>query len=97
MEYSCVYVLRVTERVALLCLQMTYVQAISGRGGWPMSVWLTPDLKPIYGGTYYPLRDVFQVGGHRSHHSRSDILSFVQTMLSPQNNHIWIALMQNVQ
>lgn len=35
-------------------LQMTFVQATTGGGGWPMSVWLTPDLKPFYGGTYYP-------------------------------------------
>jgi hypothetical protein len=35
-------------------LQMTFVQATTGGGGWPMSVWLTPELKPIYGGTYYP-------------------------------------------
>src|SRR3954471_22754502 len=33
---------------------MTFVQATTGSGGWPMSVWLTPDLKPFYGGTYYP-------------------------------------------
>lgn len=33
---------------------MTFIQAISGRGGWPMSVFLTPDLKPIFGGTYFP-------------------------------------------
>ena len=33
---------------------MTFVQATTGGGGWPMSVWLTPDLKPFYGGTYFP-------------------------------------------
>jgi uncharacterized protein YyaL (SSP411 family) len=33
---------------------MLFVQATTGGGGWPMSVWLTPDLKPFYGGTYYP-------------------------------------------
>ncbi|HWQ10563.1 MAG TPA: thioredoxin domain-containing protein, partial [Holophaga sp.] len=33
---------------------MGAVQAIAGRGGWPMSVWLAPDLKPFYGGTYFP-------------------------------------------
>ncbi|RKO95128.1 DUF255-domain-containing protein, partial [Caulochytrium protostelioides] len=33
---------------------MTFVQTLTGRGGWPMSVWLTPELQPIYGGTYYP-------------------------------------------
>ena len=30
------------------------LQATSGGGGWPMSVWLTPDLRPIVGGTYFP-------------------------------------------
>jgi len=33
------------------------VQATQGGGGWPMSVWLTPDLKPIVGGTYFPPED----------------------------------------
>ena len=33
---------------------MTFVQATTGSGGWPMSVWLTPQLEPFYGGTYYP-------------------------------------------
>ena len=36
---------------------MTYVQALTGGGGWPMSVFLTPDLQPIYGATYLPPRD----------------------------------------
>jgi uncharacterized protein len=36
---------------------MTAVQAMTGSGGWPMSVWLTPDLKPFYGGTYFPPED----------------------------------------
>lgn len=42
------------ERPDLDELYMTAVQAIAGRGGWPMSVWLTPDLEPFYGGTYFP-------------------------------------------
>jgi uncharacterized protein YyaL (SSP411 family) len=33
---------------------MSFVQATTGSGGWPMSVFLTPDLKPFYGGTYFP-------------------------------------------
>ncbi len=33
---------------------MTFVQASTGGGGWPMSVFLTPDLKPFFGGTYFP-------------------------------------------
>jgi uncharacterized protein len=36
---------------------MAAVQAMSQRGGWPMSVWLTPERKPFYGGTYFPPRD----------------------------------------
>ncbi|MGH9175147.1 MAG: thioredoxin domain-containing protein, partial [Vicinamibacterales bacterium] len=35
-------------------MYMTFVQATTGSGGWPMSVWLTPDLEPFYGGTYFP-------------------------------------------
>jgi len=42
------------ERPDLDEIYMDAVQAISGRGGWPMSVWLLPDLSPFYGGTYYP-------------------------------------------
>ncbi len=33
---------------------MTFVQATTGSGGWPMSVWLDPNLKPFFGGTYFP-------------------------------------------
>jgi uncharacterized protein YyaL (SSP411 family) len=42
------------ERPDVDLTYMTYVQAASGHGGWPMSVFLTPELKPFYGGTYYP-------------------------------------------
>jgi uncharacterized protein YyaL (SSP411 family) len=42
------------ERPDVDRVYMTTVQALTGHGGWPMSVWLTPDLKPFYGGTYFP-------------------------------------------
>jgi hypothetical protein len=42
------------ERPDIDRIYMTYVQASTGSGGWPMSVWLTPDLKPFVGGTYFP-------------------------------------------
>ncbi len=42
------------ERPDLDDLYMDAVQTLTGRGGWPMSVWLTPDLQPFYGGTYFP-------------------------------------------
>ena len=46
------------ERPDVDKVYMTYVQAVTGRGGWPLSVWLTPDLKPFYGGTYFPPKDL---------------------------------------
>src|SRR5580693_4541734 len=42
------------ERPDIDRVYMTFVQATTGAGGWPMSVWLTPDRKPIFGGTYFP-------------------------------------------
>ncbi len=45
------------ERPDVDRVYMTYVQATSGGGGWPMSVFLTPDLKPFFGGTYFPPED----------------------------------------
>ena len=42
------------ERPDLDEIYMLATQLISGSGGWPMSVWLTPDLQPFYAGTYFP-------------------------------------------
>jgi len=42
------------ERPDVDRIYMTFVQASTGGGGWPMSVFLTPDLKPFFGGTYFP-------------------------------------------
>ncbi len=42
------------ERPDVDRIYMSYVQAATGSGGWPMSVWLTPDLHPFVGGTYFP-------------------------------------------
>jgi uncharacterized protein YyaL (SSP411 family) len=42
------------ERPDLDQIYMNAVQLITGRGGWPMSVFLTPDLQPFFGGTYWP-------------------------------------------
>ncbi|MDQ8203381.1 thioredoxin domain-containing protein [Pelagicoccus sp. SDUM812003] len=51
------------ERPDIDRIYMSYVQSTTGRGGWPMSVWLTPDLEPFYGGTYFPPEDRYgQVG-----------------------------------
>ena len=45
------------ERPDVDRVYMSFVQAVTGHGGWPLSVWLTPDLKPFYGGTYFPPED----------------------------------------
>ncbi|MEO5926183.1 MAG: thioredoxin domain-containing protein [Bryobacteraceae bacterium] len=42
------------ERPDLDRIYMLFVQSATGSGGWPMSVWLTPDAKPFFGGTYFP-------------------------------------------
>ena len=42
------------ERPDVDRIYMNFVQASTGSGGWPMSVWLAPDLKPFHGGTYFP-------------------------------------------
>jgi uncharacterized protein YyaL (SSP411 family) len=52
-HFVCIKVDR-EERPDVDRIYMTFVQATTGGGGWPMSVWLTPDRKPFYGGTYFP-------------------------------------------
>jgi len=42
------------ERPDVDKIYMTFVQAMTGQGGWPLNVFLSPDLKPFYGGTYWP-------------------------------------------
>ena len=42
------------ERPDIDQIYMSAVQAMTGQGGWPMSVFLTPDGRPFYGGTYFP-------------------------------------------
>jgi uncharacterized protein YyaL (SSP411 family) len=52
-DFVCVKVDR-EERPDVDRVYMAFVQATTGSGGWPMSVWLTPRLEPFYGGTYFP-------------------------------------------
>ena len=52
-DFVCIKVDR-EERPDIDRIYMTAVQATTGSGGWPMSVWLTPDLKPFFCGTYFP-------------------------------------------
>jgi len=74
-HFVCIKVDR-EERPDLDSVYMDAVQAITGRGGWPLSVFLTPDLKPFFGGTYFP-HDAFLelVGKIHSvfHERRADV------------------------
>ncbi|MEW6049669.1 MAG: thioredoxin domain-containing protein [Candidatus Zixiibacteriota bacterium] len=45
------------QRPDLDQIYMTFTQAMTGSGGWPMSIFLTPDLKPFFAGTYFPPDD----------------------------------------
>jgi uncharacterized protein YyaL (SSP411 family) len=45
------------QRPDVDAVYMAAVNRLTGRGGWPMTVWLTADRKPFYGGTYFPPRD----------------------------------------
>jgi len=47
------------ERPDLDHIYMEAVQAITGSGGWPLNVFLTPEGKPFYGGTYFPPRAIY--------------------------------------
>ncbi|MEZ4846606.1 MAG: thioredoxin domain-containing protein [Bdellovibrionota bacterium] len=51
------------QRPDIDSVYMAVVQAMTGHGGWPMTVWLTPDREPFYGGTYFPARQ-----GDRGNH-----------------------------
>ena len=61
-NFVCIKVDR-EERPDLDQIYMQAVQAMTGRGGWPMSVFLTPELEPFYGGTYWPPRATMGMPG----------------------------------
>ena len=68
------------ERPDLDAIYMDAVQAMTGQGGWPMSVWLTPDGKPFHGGAYYPKEPRYGMPGFQqvlravadAYHNRRD-------------------------
>ena len=70
------------ERPDVDRVYMTFVQATTGGGGWPMSVWLTPDLKPFVGGTYFPPEDRYGQPGFKK------VLERVATAWKESHNKI---------
>ncbi|HWC31844.1 MAG TPA: thioredoxin domain-containing protein [Actinomycetota bacterium] len=63
-HFVCVKVDR-EERPDVDAIYMDAVQAMSGHGGWPMTVFLTPDGEPFYAGTYFPPEDRFGMPGFK--------------------------------
>jgi len=53
------------ERPDVDQLYMLFVQATTGSGGWPLNVFVTPDKKPFFGGTYFPPQDRFNLPSFR--------------------------------
>ena len=70
------------ERPDLDHVYMDAVQAISGGGGWPLNVFLTPDRKPFYGGTYYPPVRAF------NRMSWTELLHAIQDMFTQKRNEV---------
>ncbi len=54
------------ERPDVDQVYMTAVQMLTGSGGWPLSVFITPELKPFYGGTYFPPEDKYGRTGFKT-------------------------------
>ena len=86
------------ERPDLDGIYMTAVTAMTGRGGWPMSVFLTPDLKPFYGGTYFPptrrynmpaFQDVLRGVAGTWKNDRQNVLDSGDQLSQHLQNQIW--------
>ena len=85
------------ERPDVDRVYMNFVQATTGHGGWPMSVWLMPDLQPFVGGTYFPPDD------STGRHGFKTILSFLvkqwkdnQTRLGMKGSLVMTAIKQQL-
>ena len=79
------------ERPDLDSIYMAAVVTLTGQGGWPMSLFITPDLKPFYGGTYFPphpgygkpaFKDVLLAIAEAWHNQRKQILHSSQQITS---------------
>ena len=70
------------ERPDVDHIYMDAIQAITGSGGWPLNVFLTPDRKPFYGGTYFPPQKAF------NRPSWKDILFFISDAYSNRKTEV---------
>lgn len=70
------------ERPDLDHIYMKAVMALTGQGGWPLSVFLTPDKKPFFGGTYFPPRSQWGMPGFK------ELLSSIHTAWESQKDEV---------
>jgi uncharacterized protein YyaL (SSP411 family) len=70
------------ERPDVDKIYMTFLQSTSGQGGWPLNVFLTPALKPFYGGTYFP---------PDNRHGRPGFLNLLQ-----QIHQLWVTKQSHI-
>ena len=89
-KFVCIKVDR-EERPDVDAIYMSAVQAMTGQGGWPMTVFLTPDGEPFFGGTYFPPEDrgglpafprVLEVMADTYRDKRSEVLETSQKLIS---------------
>ncbi len=89
------------ERPDLDALYMAAVQMLSGQGGWPMTVFLTPDMKPFYAGTYFPPVDrpplpglgrILHLVADAYHERREDITETADQISDELNHHFQAAI-----
>ena len=73
------------ERPDIDRIYMQYVQATMGHGGWPMNVFITPDLEPVFGGTYWPGPDAAAVT-QGAHPGFLGVLERVRTLWDTQKD-----------
>ncbi len=90
------------ERPDLDAIYMQATVAMTGSGGWPMSVFLTPDLKPFYAGTYFPPVSRYNLPGFRDllmgiAHAWKDQPDDIQKAGEQVTSHLQGALNLNVQ
>lgn len=90
------------ERPDIDDIYMTAVQHMTGRGGWPMSVWLTPDRKPFFAGSYFPkdyfvtlLKKISQAWNESKELIEADSDNFYQS-LQPASRSLPIQVNQEV-
>lgn len=75
------------ERPDVDSIYMVAAQMMTGGGGWPMTMWLTPDRRPYFGGTYFPARD----GERGVRHGFLTLLKRLKTVFDTQKEDVEIS------